>query len=109
MGLIEDMRYWKRVSHEAQRKIEDEWLSCIKIWDFIENTTNKCKLPFLGPLENFHLLIKCCNHLKNYSKKKEDVQGISNVEKVHLKRFLMMKLKRQHKFKCSFPKMEKYI
>jgi hypothetical protein len=36
------MSYWHRLSHEAQRYIEDEWFSWIKIWDFIEDTTTQC-------------------------------------------------------------------
>jgi hypothetical protein len=58
--IEQDQSYWNRVAHEAQRQIEDEWLSCIKIWDFIEDTTTQCQLPSLGPLKKIHPTIKYC-------------------------------------------------
>lgn len=52
--IEQNVGYWDRVAHEAQKQAEDEWLACIKIWDFIEDKTTQCKLSSLGPPEIFY-------------------------------------------------------
>lgn len=35
------LRFWEKLAADSQRRIEEEWEECIKIWDFIDTVTLK--------------------------------------------------------------------
>jgi len=45
-----DLSFWESLSGDNHRNIEDCWMQCLKIWDFLEDITMKCQLPSFGPL-----------------------------------------------------------
>ena len=49
-----DVSHCGRMVRGTENAIEDEWLSCLKIWDFIEDVVNQWNFPPIGPLENFY-------------------------------------------------------
>jgi hypothetical protein len=44
-----DLSFWESLAKQIQTSIEDRWMQCLKVWDFIEDITVQCHLPSLGP------------------------------------------------------------
>ena len=51
--LEQSIKYWGIMNRGTHKIIEYEWISCYKIWDFVEDLVTKCNFPSFVPLENF--------------------------------------------------------
>jgi hypothetical protein len=82
----------------------------LKIWDYIEDAIEHCCIPFFLPPLDFLLDPQV---LKSYEKllqqNKVDIQSITYIDKIRLKKFLTKEVKNVVCIQLFCPKIDKYI
>jgi hypothetical protein len=103
------VEYWVSMVQEPQRKIQEIWRECKKIWEKINREMKIIDLPEFGPPEDFvdlHDIVK--RHTEKDSAWEAEISQISSMTPGQVKKFMEHLIKSLAVLQCLSVKLIRY-